>query len=637
MKNKILTVLLAVVMAFGVFGLTACKGANPDADYNYYGVKYKLEDVKIEAATFQGVYKMFTTPGAFLLYVDSESEGAGERFAAINDLANDWDVTIYHFNPNLSGGYAADKGASANILETDVKGDGIKAVQATLEEISGEKIENLKDNALWGIKGADSVINGTELEYRGELSAQVEYAQNADFSVALACAQPVPSYGAHQGADKYVKQSVSTMNLFGDARLHMYNDDNGEDALTAPKQDVYVTVANYAMFEHLMRYNDGYFSVFFGGTWCPNTQAIVKATNNLAKDYGIEKIYFFDPRLDDGTKIDGVKETKTFSYEKYLQDEAMPNFTGESGYTSTYAVAENSQYLAPSLNTRSADPQDVWKELKEFGQSKAYLKAVTIDNGKGFADSVSYKYDDDSIQAIIDDAVVAKAKTLSNYATDSAKYIAQQKASVDEKDYKDPKEIDVANYVISEFNKVQTTDENKIDTDKLALNALNVAIGEEKAIDSTFKTAVKAMYDAKTTAAYNYNYLYATFLDEYLPVYRSQWNVGIKLNINGKEYTKMCVPNIMMFNGEGDGPAQLVALAEAEYTYANVNEQGNAQQIAWDNAVKDVFDANPYATYAPMISTPGGVVPETSAPQAGGSSNQTVGDSSGSSADSGAC
>ena len=45
MKRKLLTVLLAVVMVFGVFGLTACSKANPDADYNYYGVKYELEDV----------------------------------------------------------------------------------------------------------------------------------------------------------------------------------------------------------------------------------------------------------------------------------------------------------------------------------------------------------------------------------------------------------------------------------------------------------------------------------------------------------------------------------------------------------------------------------------------------------------
>ena len=36
MKKKLLTVLLAVVMVFGVFGLTACGGSNPDEEYNYY-------------------------------------------------------------------------------------------------------------------------------------------------------------------------------------------------------------------------------------------------------------------------------------------------------------------------------------------------------------------------------------------------------------------------------------------------------------------------------------------------------------------------------------------------------------------------------------------------------------------------
>ena len=54
MKKKLLTVLLAVVMVFGVFSLTACgAGTNPDEEYNYYGTKYELDgDVKIEAATF---------------------------------------------------------------------------------------------------------------------------------------------------------------------------------------------------------------------------------------------------------------------------------------------------------------------------------------------------------------------------------------------------------------------------------------------------------------------------------------------------------------------------------------------------------------------------------------------------------
>ena len=559
MKKKLLTVLLAVVMVFGVFGLTACGGSNPDEDYNYYGIKYELEDVRIQAATFQGVYKMFTTPGSFLLYVDSEGTGAADRFAAINDLANEWDVTIYHFNPNLSGGYAASKGASANILTSGIKGDGIKTVQATLEAISGKKVADLKDNALWGIKGADSTVSGSSVRYNGKLSAQVAYAANADYSAALACTQTTPSYGAEEGVNKYVLDVINTMNLFGDARLHMYNDDNGVDAFKDAKEDVYVTVANYAMFEHLMLNNEGYFPVFFGGTWCPNTQAIVKATDKLAKDFGIEKIYFFDPRLEDGTKVDAVKETKTFSTDKYMEDMMDPDFDGEPGYTSTYAVVENSAYLASALNTRSADPSDSWKALKELGQAKAYLAAVTTDDGLGFADSVTRDYSDKAIQAYIDAALIAKAATITNLAELKAAYIKAEKAKVDADDWKEPSDLAVAKAVIAAFNEAQTVAANKIDTDKVALDALNVVIAAEAKIDADLKAKVKASYDAKTAAAYNYNYLYATFLDTYLPTYSSMWNVGVKLSINGKDYTKMCVPNIMMFNGEGEGAAELVA------------------------------------------------------------------------------
>ena len=52
MKKKLLTVLLAVVMVFGVFSLTACGAKeNPADDYNYYRSVYSSlkdeEDIRI--------------------------------------------------------------------------------------------------------------------------------------------------------------------------------------------------------------------------------------------------------------------------------------------------------------------------------------------------------------------------------------------------------------------------------------------------------------------------------------------------------------------------------------------------------------------------------------------------------------
>ena len=497
MKKKLLTVLLAVVMVFGVFSLAACGDkVNPDSEYNYYGTKYSLDgDVKIEAATFQGVYKMFTTAGKFLLYVDSEGEGAATRFKAINKLAQDWDVTIYHFNPDLSGGYASTNTSKAdtNIIKelTGVAASSqLKTLQDTLADIANiDSYSDIADHSLLAITGAAPSAKGTaeapELVYNGKISKAVSYDKGAEAIAAIATKKP--SYAQYKDGQNvnvpqaYNTSSINTMNLFADARLHMYNDD-GTDAFTDEKTDVYVTVATYAQFAHLMDKNEGYFAVFFGGTWCPNTQAIAMLTNDLAKDYGIEKIYFFDPRLDDGVRgiwKAGVEED-------------------EDGNKAPAAVYDDSSagYLARNLNTRSGDA---------------------------------------------------------------------------------------------------------------------------------------------TGAAYNFNYLYAQFLDEYLPDYDSEWNYGVTFNItsNGKvgTYTKMCVPNMMMFKGEGEGKAALVGLAEAEYSYPNTSVEGSAENVEWNAAIEEIFKANPYHVYNPIPDAP----EADDSAAAGGSTGGSAAAPSAPAADAGGC
>ena len=54
MKKKLLTVLLAVVMVFGVFSLTACgSNPNPADEYNYYRSVYdslkEEKDIRIHS------------------------------------------------------------------------------------------------------------------------------------------------------------------------------------------------------------------------------------------------------------------------------------------------------------------------------------------------------------------------------------------------------------------------------------------------------------------------------------------------------------------------------------------------------------------------------------------------------------
>ena len=453
---------------------------------------------------------MFTTAGNFLLYVDSESDGAAARFQAINKLAQEWDVTIYHFNPDLTGGY--DTTVSANIIKAlpeTVKGSNIVTVQDTLTAISKKEATEWTDNTLYGISGAESTTSdGTTVTYNGKIAGSASYDKGALAIASVALRKPsYAQYGDPKNPvpEMYNTGNINTMNLFADGRLHMYNDD-GTDALTAEKTDVYVTVADYAQFAHLMDNNDGYFAVFFGGTWCPNTQAIAMLTNDLAKDYGISKIYFFDPRLDDGTKIDAADKTTVDGVE-------------------TNVIIENSAYLASNLNTRNSD-----------------IAGLMMDSAKGILDDVKVTY--------------------------------AESATIDQ----------LAQLILDNKTKVAAYEENG--------KKPYEAYGAFTSLDQ-----VKEKLDG---GRYNYAHVYAKFLKAYLPEYDSEWNYGVEFTIGGEKFTKMCVPNMMMFNGEGAGAAKLVGLAEAEYTYANTSVEGNPQNVEWTNAIKAIFDENPYAYYAPL-------------------------------------
>jgi len=387
MKKKLLTVLLAVVMVFGVFGLTACGGSNPADDYNYYGVKYELEDeVKIFAVTYSGVQNIIADGSAFLLMLDDETGNAKERFQKVNAEANKLGVTVAHFNPDLLGGFnsevaKAELKVEANIMKdlSAPKAAGAKTYQDNL--ISILKLESLADlqklnNKVLAIKGGlatkasylptsdslgqDSKYVSVSMETfdwygvsQGFSNKLVAAVDPANLEVAVAnIAERKPSFAGIKVDGKIdvanafqIKESMKMYNHFGNGTFHIYNtdlNDESEKNFTAEKTDVYVTVANYGMFAHLIANNPGEYFVFFGGPWCPNTRAITKAVNDLAKASSVPTVYFFDPRIYDGatgvtnlnTRNNGDKSNDihfTYAYADFL-DKYLPEYSSNWNY-----------------------------------------------------------------------------------------------------------------------------------------------------------------------------------------------------------------------------------------------------------------------------------------------------------------
>lgn len=490
MKRKLLTVLLAVVMVFGVFGLTACGGSNPADDYNYYGTKYELEDeVKIFAVTYSGVQNIISDGNAFLLMLDDETGDAKARFQAANKKANELGVTVAHFNPDLLGGFNSEVKAELRVESNLMKVSAANAKEAGVLTYQTDLMTKL------GLKSADELkaMNNKVLAIKGKLATRAGYLPSKDalgadakyvkitrdgkdtfyaavdaanLEVAVAnVATRKPSFAGIKADGKIdvanafqIKESMKMYNHFGNGTFHIYNEDldnESEKNFTAEKTDVYVTVANYGMFAHLIANNPGDFFVFFGGPWCPNTRAITKAINDIAIASGVPTVHFFDPRIYDGA-TDVAK-----------------------------------------LNTRNAGD----------------------------------------------------------------------------------KETDI-----------------------------------------------------------NFTYAYADFLDKYLPEYASNWNYGVEYVIDSSKgddqiYTKMCVPNMMSFDGSKKiGEKLNPIMAEAEYYWANVSKEGDAQNVAWYASVIETFEQSSYYSYVAPMATE--TAPEA-APQGGGSSSGSGSGSAG--GDSGAC
>ncbi len=70
---------------------------------------------------------------------------------------------------------------------------------------------------------------------------------------------------------------------------------------------------------------DGTYMILFGGSWCPNTQAVIAQINDVAKEYGVTTIYNFDWKLDG--KALHVRDTKNAYASLYVDavNKYLPN------------------------------------------------------------------------------------------------------------------------------------------------------------------------------------------------------------------------------------------------------------------------------------------------------------------------
>jgi hypothetical protein len=492
MKKKLLTVVLSVVMIFGVFGLTGCAGKNPADDYNYFTSVYEsmaeveASDVRIKQLTYNGIYKMFQTQGNFIiLWGGYYDETMKANIKKVNDLANTYGITVYNFDPILDAKVGLDSAEGAyNTASADLTDSNIGNVSSNMAKLSAKLLEVMNtqrfpaQGSLMYVIGApyevgvDMANQSTfKVTYKGQIKRQSNNIDRLESIIQDACMK-MPNYLQYKNDDgtfsseAFNSVTINQFNVYNDYRFHMAGDDTtGTDAFIEEDASVFVTTTYHALLD-LLKNNKGTFALFTGGAWCHNTQAVAKYTSDLAKEYGMDKVYIYDNRLDNGVTEDYFE----------IVDEVIE---GE------YKLDSATGALVPATQ----------KGVKVYRNSKA--------NGSvGYLASLDTRSDEDS-----------------------------------------------------------------------------------------------------SLGGMSYSHLYARLIDECLPTYKSMHNEGT-LTIKGKSesgYTQMCVPGVMLFDGSKENQAEkLIGIVEAEYEWGY-----EPYQTAWTDALKELFNKNPYASYNPPIATEG--------------------------------
>ena len=397
MKKKLLTVLLAVVMVFGVFNLSACgAGENPADDYNYFTSVYDsmsdvaADDVRIEQLTFHGLFKLCQTDGRFIVFWGGAyDETTKANIRTVQDLAVKYDITVYNFDPCLDGQVGLDSAdgvyntASADVSDINIAetSSQLKNLQDMLTLVMNLSVRQLpKQGSLLYIQGASYsvevdpiTLNSAKVSYGASVTEQRDK-NNFEALIQSACFR-LPVVTIDSATDGYSSETINEFNFWNDYRMHLAGDYNtatsdyvGED------QSVFVTTTYHALLD-LLKNCKGTFAVFFGGMWCHNSQAVAGYTSDLAKDYGIDKVYFYDSHLDGGATRDVHVVQQPASGDLVYDPDTGVISAAKPSVVTYHDVDDRGTvaYLANLIDTRSSEPTTITANNRNYAHLYARL------------------------------------------------------------------------------------------------------------------------------------------------------------------------------------------------------------------------------------------------------------------------
>lgn len=288
--------------------------------FDYFNHNYdRLNDANhvFKTATYEDIVNLFESQGTYAVLVGGAWDANTQAdIGFINEVAKEYGIhTIYNFDTKLDG-------------DTLQIADSSNKYAYKYVDLVNKYLKNLD------LSTKDSYTNKSGVSVTAnKIEAPFLLVYNKDHTDALGKSAPVISY-----LDKsYAWEDFLTNGTLDNAKVNTYKASVKEvfkvaspSAYSTIDESAYIKAAfnrNYEgenpgkptifteadgslVYEHVTYHqlkqilaSEGNYAILLGGSWCPNTQAVIKYINDYAKKHNIDKIYFFDTKLDSGVTV----------------------------------------------------------------------------------------------------------------------------------------------------------------------------------------------------------------------------------------------------------------------------------------------------------------------------------------------
>ncbi|MCM3657948.1 hypothetical protein M3147_11870 [Agromyces mediolanus] len=309
---------------------------------DYLADTYGLEDSPIETVTFERFEWLLNQPGRFAFLIGGPADArTTETIASIDAAAKAAGVErVYAFDPRLDG--------AALDLRTTTNPDVAPLWARLVSQYLGKDVQTPFGGAAdpyFFVYDRSHTDGGAEDRIVSALTAPVAAGALADPAARAAYRAEVAAAIGDGAAIDALSQFAFADDVIDAKHLAQYRGGEAYGPNTIIDEadaDWRIQTITYPELVHLLD-RDGDYVLFFGGTWCHNTRAVLKDVNRQAVANGVSKVYFFDLRLDGASANDlHIRDTNSdyahlygdlvTTYLPNLKTQYVPGVSGQVDY-----------------------------------------------------------------------------------------------------------------------------------------------------------------------------------------------------------------------------------------------------------------------------------------------------------------